>query len=122
MKVRYQTDNDLRLAIVRGVVRSEPLVDFRSAQAARLDRKRDPEVLTLAADDGRILVSHDFRTMPDTSGNLRRTNPVREYFLISQDLPVGQAIESLCLIWEASDASEWENRVCLIPSLVTLGV
>jgi hypothetical protein len=43
-------------------------------------------------------------------------------FLISQDLPVGQAIESLCLIWEASEASEWENRVCLIPSLVTIAL
>ena len=116
MKVRYQADNDLRIAIVRG----EPLVDFRSAQAARLDGKRDPEVLALAADDGRILVSHDFRTMPDNFRQFAGDKVSPGVFLISQGLPVGQAIESLCLIWEASDAREWEDRVCLIPSLVTI--
>jgi len=122
MKVRYQADNDLRIAIVRGVVRSEPMVDFRSAQAAQLDRKRDPEVLALAADDGRILVSHDFRTMPEHFRQFAGDNVSPGVFLISQDLPVGQAIESLCLIWEASEANVWENRVCLIPGLVTIAV
>jgi hypothetical protein len=120
MKVRYQADNDLRLAIVRGVVRSEPLVDFRSAQAARLDRKNDLEVLALSADDGRILVSHDFRTMPEHFRQFAEDQLSPGVFLINQDLPVGQAIESLCPIWEASEASEWENRVCLIPRLVTI--
>jgi len=64
MKVRYQADNDLRKAIVRGAVRREPLIDFRSAHAARLDRIPEPEVLALAADVGRIPVSHHFQTMP----------------------------------------------------------
>jgi hypothetical protein len=64
MKVLYQADNDLRKAIVRGAVRREPQMNFRSAQAARLDRVPDPEVLALASDEGRILVSHDFQTLP----------------------------------------------------------
>ena len=45
MKVRYQPDNDLRMSIVRGAVRTEPRIDFRSAQAARLDDVPDPEML-----------------------------------------------------------------------------
>jgi Domain of unknown function (DUF5615) len=64
VKVRFQADNDLRRAIVRGVVRSEAQIDFNSAQAARLDGVPDPEVLALSADAGRILVSHDFQTIP----------------------------------------------------------
>ena len=64
MKVLYQADNDLRKAIVRGAVRREPQMNFRSEQAARLDGLPDPEVLAFAADEGRILVSHDFQTMP----------------------------------------------------------
>ena len=56
MKVRYQADNDLRKAIVRGSVRREPRMNFRSAQAARLDGVPDPDVLALAAHEGRILV------------------------------------------------------------------
>lgn len=64
MKVRFQADNDLRKAIVRGVVRCESQIDFRSAQTARFDGVPDPEVLALSAESGRILVSHDFQTMP----------------------------------------------------------
>jgi len=42
--------------------------------------------------------------------------------LVRQDLPVAQAVESLLLIWEASEPDEWVNRVCLVPSLVTIAM
>ncbi len=63
MKVRHQADNDLRRAIAHGVVRRELQMNLRSAQAARLDAVPDPDVLALAADEDRILVSHDFESM-----------------------------------------------------------
>jgi len=64
MKVRYQADNDLRKSILRGTVRREPRIDFRSAQSARLDDVPDPEVLALAAREGRILISHVSKHAP----------------------------------------------------------
>jgi hypothetical protein len=39
-------------------------MDFMSSIEADLAGVRDPEVLALAADQDRILVSHDFQTMP----------------------------------------------------------
>ena len=60
MQARLQPDSDLHKAIVRAVVRREPAIDFRSAQAARVDYVPDPEVLRGAALQGRILISHDF--------------------------------------------------------------
>jgi len=122
MKIRYQADNDLRKAIVRGAVRREPMIDFRSAQAARLDRVPDPEVLAFAADEGRILVSHDFQTMPGHFRQFTRFRRSSGVLLIRQDLPVGHAVESLLLIWVASEPDEWANRVCLVPSLVTIAI
>jgi Domain of unknown function (DUF5615) len=122
MKVLYQADNDLRKAIVRGAVRREPQMDFRSAQAARLDGVPDPEVLALAADEGRILVSHDFQTMPKHFRRYTRRRRSPGALLVRQDLPVGEAIETLLLIWEASEADEWVNRLCLVPSLVTIAI
>lgn len=68
MKIRFLADNDLRKAILRGAVRQAPDLDFRSAQSARLDGVPDLGVLALAADEERILVSHDFQTMPETFG------------------------------------------------------
>jgi hypothetical protein len=120
MKVTNQADNDLRRAIVRGVVRREPRIDFRSAQAARLDAVPDPVVLALAADQGRILISHDFETMPSHFREFTQRRRSPGVLLVRQDLPVGEAIETLLLIWEVSEPDEWVNRLCLAPSLVTI--
>ncbi len=120
MSIRYQADNDLRNAIVQGVVRGMPEVDFRSARAARLDGVPDPEVLEMAARDGRVLISHDFRAMPGHFRQFAEKWRSPGVLLIEQDLPVGQAVESLLLIWEASEPGGWENRRCLIPNLVTI--
>jgi hypothetical protein len=35
--------------------------------------------------------------------------------LISQNLPIMQAAEDLILIWEASEAEEWVNRLDSLP-------
>ena len=64
MKVRFLADADLNKAIVSGVLRREPSVDFLTAHAAGLRRMTDPEVLSLAAQQQRVLVSHDVSTMP----------------------------------------------------------
>jgi len=106
MKVLYQADNDLRKAIVRGAVRREPQMNFRSAQAARLDGVPDPEVLAVAADEGRILVSHDFQTIPKHFRQFTQRRRSPGALLVRQDLPVAEAIENLLLIWEASEADE----------------
>ena len=122
MKVRYQADNDLRKAIVRGAVRREPQMNFRSAQSARLDGIPAPEVLAFAADEGRILISHDFQTMPMHFRQFTQGRRSPGVLLVRQDLPVGEAIETLLLVWRASEADEWVNRLCLVPSLVTIAI
>jgi len=120
--VIYQADNDLRKAIIRGAVRREPRMSFVSAQAARLDGVPDPEVLAFAADSGRILVSHDFQTMPERFRQFIQRWRSPGVLLVRQDLPVGEAIETLLLIWEASEAEEWVNRLCLVSSLITIAI
>ena len=104
MKVSFQADNDLRKAIVRGVIRSEPRIDFHSAQAARLDGVPDPAVLALSAEAGRVLVSHDFQTIPKHFQQFTRDRRSPGVLLVRQDLPVGKAVETLLLIREASES------------------
>ena len=59
--VRFLADASLHHAIV---TRREPAIDFLFAQSAKLDGMSDPDVLGIAASQGRILITHDFRTMP----------------------------------------------------------
>jgi hypothetical protein len=116
VKVRFLADADLNKAIVSGVLRREPAIDFLTAHTAGIRRMKDPEVLALAAGQQRVLVSHDVGTMPAhfrafTNAGKRSAG----VFLIPQNLDIGTAIEELLLIWIASDASEWETRLQWLP-------
>ena len=116
MKVRFLADADFNKAIVRGVVRREPSLDFLTAQAAGLRGLNDPEVLALAAERRRVLVSHDVGTMP---AHFRAFGSTGQHssgvFLVPQTLDVGTAIDELLLIWFASEALEWEDRLEWLP-------
>lgn len=116
MKPRFQADNDLRSAIRNGVLRREPSVDFRSAPAARLHGVSDPEVLRLAAAQTRILVSHDENSMPGHFTDfINEGNQSSGLLIVPQAAPVADIIESILLIWTASDADEWADRVAWLP-------
>jgi hypothetical protein len=74
MRIRFQADADLNQIIVKATLRLEPSIDFQTAQAAGLAGLDDPDVLKLAAEQGRILVSHDRKTMPAHFGTGGLTN------------------------------------------------
>jgi len=94
----------------------EPSVDFQSAHAAGLRGMRDEQVLTFAAASQRVLVSHDVGTMPlHFRAFLDAGNDSAGVFLIPQSLDIGTAIDELVIIWLASDAVEWRNRLGWTP-------
>lgn len=115
MKLRFQADADLNEDIVKGVLRREPGIDFQTATAAGVRGLGDLEVLALAAEEGRILVSHDRKTMPAAFGKFIQSKTSPGLFLISQKTDLLVAIESVLLAWVASDHEEWINRMVAIP-------
>jgi hypothetical protein len=60
----FQADADFNQKIVLGLRRRELAVDFQDAHAAGVIDVADTGVLHKAADLGRILISHDRKTMP----------------------------------------------------------
>ena len=113
--VRFQADADLRQAIVTGVRRRNPQVDFQSANEAELEGKLDPEVLAIASQAGRILVTHDRKTMPIEFGQFILTKRSSGVLVLSQSLPISEAIETLILIWEVSNSEEWIDQIMSLP-------
>jgi len=116
VRVRFLADADLNKAIVSGVLRREPSIDFLTAQAAGLRKMKDLEVLALAAGQQRVLVSHDVGTMLHFRAFKSAGNSSPCVFLAAQTLDIGTAIEELLLVWLASKASEWENRLARTPA------
>jgi Domain of unknown function (DUF5615) len=113
--VRYQADADLNQAIVTGVLRREPTIDFQTAFAAGLEGVKDLEVLAMAAQQKRILVSNDRKTMPSEFAEFITSNQSSGVIIVSRKLPIEVVIEELLLIWEASSAEEWINRIAKLP-------
>ena len=95
MQVRFQADADLDGRILRGLRRSAPEVDIRTAAAAGLEGLRDPEVLRISADSGRILVSQDRRTMPTHFARYTAAAPSPGVVLLREAIPIATAIEEI---------------------------
>jgi hypothetical protein len=115
MKIRFQADADLNEDIVLGLTRLEPEIDFQTATEANLGGMSDPEVLSRAAEDKRILVTHDRRTMPSHFAVFVLQNKSPGVFVIGQNVSVRTGIYELSLIWNCSESEEWINVLADIP-------
>lgn len=115
MRIRFQADADLDGRILRGLRRVGPEVDIRTAVEAGLATLEDSEVLRLAAEAGRILVSQDRSTMPGHFQRFVTSSQSPGIILLRARVPIALAIEELLLIWAASEAEEWTNRLAWIP-------
>jgi len=76
---------------------------------------KDPEVLRIAAESERILVSQVRRTMPAHFVRFSTTVESPGVILLREAIPISTAIEELVLIWSASEAGEWKCRLVWIP-------
>lgn len=115
MRVRFLADANLDQDIVAGILRREPEVDFELPQGLIPEGMADPEVLALAMSLGRILVTHDVRTMPRHFGEFVTRSDCPGLILIPRSMPMAQAIEEMLLIWHASEAEEWINLFRRLP-------
>lgn len=87
--IRFLADASLNHAIVSGCRRREPSMDFLSSNDAKLEGVPDFAVLTKAGEQNRILVTHDFKTMPQHFASFLQTyGSSPGVLLVSQNLPV----------------------------------
>ena len=114
--IRFLADASLQHHIVSGCLRREPALDFKPAVVAGLEGLSDLRVLDLAAQENRILVTQDIRTMPENFAQfLEAGNRSPGVLMISQNVPTKEAIDTLVLIWAASEPEEWTNRIAVLP-------
>jgi hypothetical protein len=66
----------------------------------------DLKVLELAAQQGRILVTHDRKTMPSQFAEFIVTRQSTGVIIVSKKLAIEVVVEDLVLIWSASSAEE----------------
>lgn len=114
--LRLAADENFNNDIVRGLVRRKPDVDIVRVQDVGLSGADDAAVLDWAANDGRVLVTHDAATLTRHAyDRVRAARQMPGVFEVSPSVPIGPAINDLVLIVECSLEGEWEGQVRYLP-------
>lgn len=114
--LRLIADENLNNGIVRGLLRRRPDLDIIRVQDAGLSAADDATVLEWAAQEGRVLLTHDVSTITKYAyERIRAGQSMPGVFEVSRAIPIGQAIEDILLLAEYSLDNEWEGQVRYLP-------
>jgi hypothetical protein len=115
VRPKFAGDENFNQRITDGLLRREPAIDVLTANECGMDGCSAPELLRIAAGIGRVVLSHDRRTMPAHFDRFVERQPSPGLLVLSQDLDIGDAIEELLMIWAATNAREWRNQRRFLP-------
>ena len=114
--LRYLADENFHGDIVRGLCRRSNQIDIVRVQDVGLSGADDPTVLEWAADERRILLTHDVATITRYAyDRIREGLPMPGVFDVNRSGPVGVAISDLLLLAECSLPVEWEPQILYLP-------
>lgn len=109
--LRLGADANFNNDIIRGLIRRKPDVDIVRVQDVGLSGADDPEVLEWAAQQGRLLGTHDVSTLGKHAyERVAAGQPMPGVFEVSTSLSLARAIDDLLLIVECSSEAEWEEQ------------
>ncbi len=115
MKIRFLADANFNQRIVSGLLLREPQIDFELPQGLIPDKMADLQILELGAASGRIIVTHDVRTMPRWFRQFVELERSSGLILVPEKMAIREVIEDLLTIWHVSEAEEWINQMRRLP-------
>ena len=114
--LRLVADENFNGDIVRGLLRRKSGLDIVRLQDIGLSGADDPAVLEWAAQEGRVLLTHDVATITRYAyERVQAGQPMPGVFQVSRVVPVGRAIEDILLLAECSLEGDWEGQVHYLP-------
>lgn len=114
--LRYLADENFNNIIVRGLRRRLPSIDIVRVQDVGLIHADDPTILEWAANQGRVLLTHDVQTM--TAYVLERIDqglPTSGIIQVSQKQSIGSIIDDLTLLAQAAGPEDFEDPILYLP-------
>ena len=114
--LRFVADEDFNNRILRGLLRRLPEVDVVRIQDTPLSGAADPVILEWAAQQNRILLTHDVSTMTHYAyQRILAGQAMAGIIEVPQAIPVGRVIEDLVTIVTCSSLKEFENQIQYLP-------
>jgi predicted nuclease of predicted toxin-antitoxin system len=113
---RLLADENFNEDIVRGLLLRQPDLDIVRVFDNGLAGADDPEILSWAAENSRIVLTHDRATMADFAyDRVAAGLTMPGIFILNDRFPVGQAIQEILLMAVCSEQAEWDGRVVHVP-------
>jgi hypothetical protein len=114
--LRLLADENRNIHLVRGLLRRIPHLDFVRGQDVGLTGVPDDAVLGWAAAAGRVLVTHDIKTVPPAAyARIDAGTLMAGVIAIPWTAPIGPVLDDLLLIVEATQAEDWVGKVEYLP-------
>lgn len=114
MKILF--DENLDSDIIRALYLRKPDLDAVRVQDVGLRTVDDPAILEWAAQQERVLISYDRRTMPAFAyARIEAGLRMPGVILLRADASIRQIIDEILLLIEASNEGELENLVIYLP-------
>lgn len=109
-------DENFRGAVIRGIFLRQKDLDLVRVQDVGLQELDDPTILSWAAENRRIIITHDKATMPDFAYKRVANEEVMPgLFVVDDRISIGQAIDELLLYAMYTEQQEWNQKVLYIP-------
>lgn len=109
-------DENFNNNIIRGILRQNPELDIVRVQDVGLSGADDPTVLKWAAQESRVLLTHDVSTVTLYAyDRVCFGMPMPGVFEVSRKVPIRSAIDDIVLLAECSNEGEWEGQVRYLP-------
>jgi hypothetical protein len=109
-------DENFNHRILHGLELRVPNLDYVVAQEIELKGAKDPDLLVWAAEQNRIVVTHDLETMLKYAyDRVAAGQRMPGVIAVPQSLPIGQAIEDLVTALECCEPDDIENSVLHLP-------
>ncbi len=109
-------DENFNNDILRGLLRERPHFDVLRVQDVGLTGAADPEILEWAAEENRVLLTHDLATMPDfVYRRIEQGESTPGVIAVHRKTPFRQVLDDLILVVEYSSPEEWANQVRYLP-------
>ena len=116
MTVRFLADENIETDLISGLRRRIDEADIVRVHDVGLGTLDDPTVLAWAAENDRLLVSHDITTIPTFAyERVVAGLTMPGVLIVRRTVPLAVAIDELELIAGACEAEEWANRVVYLP-------
>jgi hypothetical protein len=114
VKIRFLLDENLSKQIKQAVLRINPNIDILSVGEpdAPTFGTLDPEILNYLESAQRLLITDNRRSMPEhLQAHWAKNKQIWGLCWVRPKTSIGQLAESVCLIWEMTEAEEWVDVV-----------